>query len=231
MVSSACARRSAANNTANGTGGADRIEFSIAGPGPHSIALTAALPTVTQAVIIDGTVEPDFAGTPVIELNGAGAGASSSSGILLGSGSSGSTVKGLVINRFSLSGIRIEGGSGGNLITGNYLGTDTTGLLDRGNTKWGLEVSGGNNVIGGSSAALRNVISGNDLGGVSFNGAPVTGNLLQDGYIDCGQRRRWRWAAAAMAAFWYSTARVPRLAASVPAWATSLRTTPAVVWT
>uniref|UniRef100_UPI00262434A2 DUF4347 domain-containing protein n=1 Tax=Zoogloea sp. TaxID=49181 RepID=UPI00262434A2 len=177
----------AANNTANGTGGADRIEFSIAGPGPHSIALTAALPTVTQAVIIDGTVEPDFAGTPVIELNGAGAGASSS-GILLGSGSSGSTVKGLVINRFSLSGIRIEGGSGGNLITGNYIGTDTTGLLDRGNTKWGLdlEVSGGNNVIGGSSAALRNVISGNDLGGVSFNGAPVTGNLLQGNYIGAG---------------------------------------------
>ena len=36
---------------------------------------------------------------------------------------------------------------------------------------------------------------------------------------------------AAMAAFWCSTARVPRLAALVPAWATSLRITPAVVWT
>jgi hypothetical protein len=64
----------AANNTANGAGGADKILFSIAGSGPHSIALASALPTITDAVIIDGSSEPDFAGTPVVELNGAAAG-------------------------------------------------------------------------------------------------------------------------------------------------------------
>jgi hypothetical protein len=69
----------AANATAN-VGGPDRIYFDIAGAGPHTITLTYdgpdlgtavdALPTIVQALIIDGSTEPDFAGTPVIEING-----------------------------------------------------------------------------------------------------------------------------------------------------------------
>ena len=41
--------------------------------------------------------------------------------------SSGSTVRGLVINRFSGNGIRVFGG-GGNVIRGNFVGTDVTGV-------------------------------------------------------------------------------------------------------
>ncbi|WP_442771030.1 DUF4347 domain-containing protein, partial [Zoogloea ramigera] len=180
----------AANNTANGAGGADKILFSIAGSGPHSIALGSALPTITGAVIIDGSSEPDFAGTPVIELSGAAAGtaADTTHGLVLGSGSSGSTIKGLVINRFAGSGIQVDSGSGNNLITGNYLGTDTSGLVDLGNGKWGIDFkfSGGNNVVGGTTAALRNVIGGNEYGGIALNGAAVTGNLVLGNYIGVG---------------------------------------------
>ena len=50
----------------------DTIEFDIAGAGPHTVQPTSALPTVTQPVIIDGTSEPDFAGTPTVELEPCG---------------------------------------------------------------------------------------------------------------------------------------------------------------
>ncbi len=171
---------------ANSTAGANTISFNIAGTGPHTIAVTSALPTLIDAVTIDGTTEPDFAGTPVIELNGTGAG--NVSGLVLGAGSSGSTLRGLVINRFAQSGIEVIGGSAGNLIAGNYLGTDVTGLLGYGNTKWGIDLNtgGAGNVIGGNTSALRNVISANGLGGIAIDGGSVTGTLVQGNYIGAG---------------------------------------------
>ena len=54
------------------TGDVDRIEFAIPGAGPHDQP-AAALPTISQPVVIDGTTQPGFAvGAPVIELNGNG---------------------------------------------------------------------------------------------------------------------------------------------------------------
>ena len=63
---------------ANALAGTDTITFNIAAPlvaGGHTISLTIALPSISDAVIIDGWSEPDYAGTPVIELNGTSAGA------------------------------------------------------------------------------------------------------------------------------------------------------------
>ena len=45
------------------------IQFNIAGAGPHTIQPTTALPAIVDGITLDGTTEPDFAGTPVIELN------------------------------------------------------------------------------------------------------------------------------------------------------------------
>src|SRR5687768_10917461 len=56
-----------ANATANDVGIPDEIHFNIPGAGPHTIQPATELTTVTEAVVIDGTTEPDFAGTPVIE--------------------------------------------------------------------------------------------------------------------------------------------------------------------
>jgi hypothetical protein len=50
----------------------------------------------TLPVVIDGTSQPSFAGQPVIELNGLGAGANAGLRLLAGN----STVRGLVINGF-----------------------------------------------------------------------------------------------------------------------------------
>src|SRR5439155_1266072 len=53
---------------ANETPGADLISFNIPGAGPFTISLINTLPTITDPVTIDGTTQPGFACTPVIEL-------------------------------------------------------------------------------------------------------------------------------------------------------------------
>src|SRR5437773_3558001 len=59
---------------ANAAAGSDVIQFSI-GSGAQTISPTSVLPVVTGPVTIDGTSQPGYAGRPLIELNGAGAGA------------------------------------------------------------------------------------------------------------------------------------------------------------
>ena len=166
----------AANGSVNG-GSPDQIQFNIAGPGLHTINLLSALPAITDAVVLDATTQPGFAGAPIIELNGAGAGAAADGLTLLGGNS---TVRGLVINRFGGSGIYV-GGTGGNLIQGNYIGLDANGNADLGNAQYGIWITSNSNVIGGTTAGDRNVISGNDIDGIYIEGA--TGNLVQGNYV------------------------------------------------
>ena len=64
----------AANGSVN-AGSPDQIRFNIAGAGLHTINLLSALPAITDAVVLDATTQPGFAGAPIIELNGAAAGA------------------------------------------------------------------------------------------------------------------------------------------------------------
>ena len=48
----------------------DVIHFNISGKGPHPIKLRSSLPTIIDAVVIDGSSEPDFDGTPLVALLG-----------------------------------------------------------------------------------------------------------------------------------------------------------------
>lgn len=97
-----------------------------------------------------------------------------------------------VVSGNSLNGIRLAG-TGDNVITGNYLGVSATGSTDLGNAVNGIEIAataGGNptgvrgNRIGGTSAAERNVISGNNTDGVTVNGTGQ--NLFYGNYIGIG---------------------------------------------
>ena len=56
--------------TANREVGLNTITFAIPGTGVHTISPASPLPTITDQVIIDGTTQPGFAGTPIIELDG-----------------------------------------------------------------------------------------------------------------------------------------------------------------
>jgi Tol biopolymer transport system component len=169
---------------ANASPGTQTIDFQIPGAGVHTINLLSALPTITDAVIIDGTTQPGFAGTPLIELNGAGAGGGARG---LRITSAGSTIKSLIINRFPSDGIEISGATAdGNTIEGCYIGTDATGATDLGNAFNGVTINGGdNNIIGGLTAtpgqSPGNVISGNNETGVflaTASGTLVRGNII-----------------------------------------------------
>ncbi len=168
---------------ANNTSGLDSISFNILDAlisGAHTIDVLSALPDITDAVIIDGTTEPDYSGTPIIELDGSSAG--SVDGLRLISGSDGSTIRGLVINQFGSQGIEINN-SDGNAIAGNYIGTDVTGTVDLGNGSAGIYLwSAQNNTIGGTTAADRNLISGNQGSGILRQGSNG-GNVIQGNYI------------------------------------------------
>src|SRR5438105_443291 len=69
---------------------ADTIAFDIGGGGQQTIRPASALPIITDSVTIDGTTQGGYAGSPLIELNGGGAG--DSSGLYITAGNS--TVRG-----------------------------------------------------------------------------------------------------------------------------------------
>src|SRR5262245_33981172 len=157
-----------ANNTPN-AGGPDQIRFDISGPSTE-IFLNSALPNVTEAVVIDGTTQPGSGGLPAVQLNGAGV---SGDGLVL-LNHTGSTVKGMVINRFGGSGIRISGG-GGHTVTDDFIGTSAGGNGLLGNNGDGvlIDKSAGNTLS-------ADTISANGGNGVEIFGLGSTNNTVQD---------------------------------------------------
>ena len=143
---------------ANANLGEDIVAFNIPGEGVPTIAPNRELPTVTDPVTIDGTTQP--AGR--IELDGSNAAPGSDALVIIAGNS---TVRELVINRYSGRGI-VLARNGGNRIEGNLIGTDVTGTVDEGNGLHGvLVLDTARNRIGG------NVISGNGGDGVQIYGS------------------------------------------------------------
>ena len=169
----------ASNNTANTAAGPDRILFNIGGGGLQTIRVQSALPTITQALVIDGSSQPGWAGAPLIELDGSAAGGASVGLSITGGGS---TVRALVINQFRAGGISLTG-AGGNWVAGNYIGLSANGSSAAGNAKDGIYIESANNTIGGTTAADRNVISGNGWAGIDLWRSSATGNLILGNYI------------------------------------------------
>jgi trimeric autotransporter adhesin len=174
----------AANNTANGTQ-RDRILFNIADPliaGAHTISVLSELPTITDAVFIDGSSEPDFGSAHVVEIRGDLAGAAT--GIVITG--NGSRINGLTINRFAVDGIHIVGGDS-NVITNSYVGVDVTGMIASANLRVGILLDNTTNTtIGGATAGLGNIISGNATNGIEiggFNGTGAANTVVQNNLI------------------------------------------------
>ncbi|MEW6211783.1 MAG: FG-GAP-like repeat-containing protein [Acidobacteriota bacterium] len=168
---------------ANSSGGLDTITFNIAS-GVQTIKPSSELPAITSPVTIDGTTQPGFAGVPLIEIDGSSAG-TFADGLKIMSGSS--AIRGLVINRFNTNGssaIHIET-QGSNIIEGNFLGVNaggTQGLGGVGGSNGVTVNASSNNLIGGTTAQARNLISGNGGFGIEmrFN---QSGNLVQGNFI------------------------------------------------
>jgi hypothetical protein len=197
----------AAIQQANATAGADAINFAIPGTGVKTIAVNSqgfgALPDITEQVTVDGYTQPgsspntkavgDDASLKVV-LDGSNA-SSGSDGLSIDGGSN-SVIKGLVINSFGNAGIDVFGFSTaevvGTHIEGNFIGTDPTGTLDKGNGNSGVAVFANDisqTVVGGTTPAARNLISGNkngvDMGDNDiFSGGQPSGSIrVQGNYL------------------------------------------------
>jgi hypothetical protein len=82
------------------------------------------------------------------------------------------------------SGVVIDGGLH-NTVSGNYIGTDVTGARALGNRSLGVVLAGGAqyNRIGGDAPGDRNVISGNEGGGLYAGQADTRFNTVSGNYI------------------------------------------------
>jgi titin len=69
----------------------------------------------------------------------------------------------------------------GNLVEGNYIGTNAAGTAALANRLFGVDIrdSASGNVIGGTTAATRNLVSGNAGDGLDITGSNSTGNVVE----------------------------------------------------
>ncbi len=162
----------AAIDQANTTPGADLIDFT-AGLGTINVGSSTGqpLPVITEEVTIDG-------GSARVELNGAAAGAAAHGLAIFAPRV---TVRGLVINRFSLNGVLIQADNC--IIQGNFIGTDAAGTAALANAEAGVLINGLGNLIGGTAITARNVISGNGGFGIEMNSVQASNNTIQGNFI------------------------------------------------
>lgn len=165
----------AAIEEANALAGIDTINFNIAPSGPHTITLISALPAISGPVIINGTTQPGFSGTPIIMLNANLPGSG-----LLTIAASNCTIRGLVVGGKDGDGISLLGN--GNRVVGNFIGTDLTGTASGpGNAGAGVGIQGSGNVIGGPAAGDANIIAFNGTGVIVR--PPGTSNSIRSNSI------------------------------------------------
>jgi hypothetical protein len=170
-------------------GSGDTIAFNIPGVGPHTILIGALpLPALSRPVVLDGYTQPgSFENTLAVGdnaviniiLQGTTSGVH---GIEVVSGGSGSVITGLVLQRHFFA---IQLGASNVTVAGNFIGTDRGATFSDATTanSVGINVQNGNignNVIGGSTPAERNVISGN-VGGIILNSQLP--NTIRGNYI------------------------------------------------
>lgn len=149
--------------------GVDEIRFAIAPGGPQSIAIASPLPTIVDALRIDGTSQPGYSGSPIVVLNGAGVGAAGADGLDIGV--SGCTIRALVVNGFPGDGIEVDAND--TSISGCYVGTDVTGTVAAPNGAVGVNLNGA-----ASCVVEGSLISGNTGNGIEIVGSSATYNQI-----------------------------------------------------
>jgi hypothetical protein len=140
-----------------------------------NLAGSSALPNTRNGVIVSVSTT----GTVAASGNTIGGTAAGARNVISGNQANGVAIVG-------------QGGGGtGNVVQGNYIGTDALGNVDLGNGTSGVTITRGlpgeptpsGNTIGGATPAARNVISGNNVDGVTIVGQSTSGNLVQGNFI------------------------------------------------
>jgi len=171
----------AALDEANNLPGPNFIRFGI---GVLAATITPGfIYPIVESVNIDARTQPGFFGDPLVQISGV---PPSFFGFEISGGPS--TIRGLTMNGAGI-GVLVES-SDNNVIQGNWLGTDSTGLgLPASTNLEGVSMNSGSdfNTVGGTTAAARNVLSGNDRAGVAIFdhgfGGPPSSNTVIGNYI------------------------------------------------
>lgn len=137
----------------------------------------------------NNVVQGNFVG-----INAAGTAAIPNTGGIAVTNASGNTIGGLVsgarnvVSGNTQNGVTIDGttsGASNNTVVGNFVGTDYLGTTPVPNNVGVAIFKASNNTIGGTTAAARNVLSGNANGNLTIVGtnAAATGNIVQGNFI------------------------------------------------
>ena len=166
---------------ANGNAGADTIAFNITGSGVHTILIQSALPPITSPVTLDGYTQPGASANtlPVGQgLNTVLKIEISAEGLFFPGGgcvqvqASDTTIRGLSITNCDVgnaSSIYISNAPTNVRVEGNFLAVAPDGVTrtDQGFAKQVLVTGGTNIVVGGTTAASRNLIAACQSGSTS----------------------------------------------------------------
>ena len=162
----------AANNTVGGTAsGAGNVISGNVGSGVWLYA------TATGTLIAGNLIGTNAAGTAAVGNGGYGVNVTAD-GVTIG-GTVAAARNVISGNAYGVS--LSNSGTTGDLVEGNYVGTDATGTAALPNA-YGIYVVGADNTIGGTTTAARNLISGNPTN-VVFSGSGASGNLIEGNYV------------------------------------------------
>jgi hypothetical protein len=157
----------------NATTGSHQILFNIPGTGPFTIKPVRDLDNIRRPVVINGYSQPGASVNTLatgdnarlmIVLNGnnyteGNAYQGSGNGLSFVTGSTGSTVKGLVINAWVNTGIFIYRANNINIV-GNFIGTDALGTTQVANQAGLFIQASYDTKVGSAALADRNIIAG-----------------------------------------------------------------------
>lgn len=145
----------------------DTIRFDVPLEGAIVIKPAMSFQDISGQLFIDGLSQSGSFNKPLIEIDGTGAGTSTNGFTIVGD----CTIRGLSIHSFAGWGviIRATGGTADNNFVGyNYIGTDATGTINKGNGSGGV-------LITASFSAVSNTISNNQITGNNGPGIEISG--------------------------------------------------------
>jgi hypothetical protein len=155
--------------------------------GVFTIYLVGELPPlVSTNTVIDGATQPGYTNRPIVALDGSRVNWAVEEVSGLHVFSSNCLVRALALNGFPDSGIQLLYPQAmSNHLEGCFVGLGFDGTNAAPNELRGVNIAGGahDNVIGGTNATRRNVISGNEGNGVEISGVGSDRNLILGNFI------------------------------------------------